>query len=310
MSRQAWMTALRVAFLIATVIFGWWWLRGDWPQVQEAIATVSPWRALASVLTVLAGLLCTGIAWVWILRMYGYAPPRSVSFPVFFVGQLGKYIPGSVWSFGAQADMARRHGVPIRTTIATGLVFVYWNLATAAVAGSIAIWTGGVDVDFSGWIAAAGLLVAILAMLPPVVAVVGRRLDRKPSLFTVRWADVGLLILLMAAAWITYGVAMQLLIPTSAETVGSMPPATFAGIFAISYILGLLVFFAPAGLGVREVALTVLLTPWLGTAAATAVALLTRVVHTAADFAIAALAWAIGRLVQSRGSDRGASPSP
>jgi len=303
MTRSAWMTTLRVAFLVATVVFGWWWLRGDWPQVQAAIATVSPWRALGSLVMVLAGLLCTGIAWVWILRMYGYGPPRSVSFPVFFVGQLGKYIPGSVWSFGAQADMARRHGVPVRTTVATGLVFVYWNLATATVAGSIAIWTGAVDVEFSVWLAALSAVVAVAAMLPAVVARVGRRLDRSPSRFTVRWSDVGLLVLLMAAAWIAYGLAMQLLTPTSAESAASIPPAAFTGIFAISYILGLLVFFAPAGLGVREVALTVLLTPWLGTAAATAVALLTRVVHTAADFAIAALAWAIGRSVRYRHSD-------
>ena len=110
-------------------------------------------------------------------------------------------------------------------------------------------------------------------------------------------------LLIAVAAWIAYGLAMQLLTPTSAESAASIPPAAFTGIFAISYILGLLVFFAPAGLGVREVALTVLLTPWLGTAAATAVALLTRVVHTAGDFAIAALAWAIGRSVRYRQSD-------
>ncbi|MBI1351735.1 MAG: hypothetical protein GC156_11530 [Actinomycetales bacterium] len=303
MSRQAWMTVLRVVFLAAAVVFGWWWLRGDWDEVQDAITTVSVWHALVSVVLVIAGLSCTGFVWVRILRNYGYGPPRSVSLPVFFVGQLGKYIPGSVWSFGAQAEMARRHGVPARTTVATGLIFVYWNIVTSALAGAIAIMLGAVDVDIPSWIAPIVAVGAVVGMVPMVVTVVGKRLVKNPTDLVVGWADSAVLLVLMTGAWLAYGLAMKLLTPASVADDAAIPFATFVGAFAISYILGLLVFFAPAGLGVREVSLTVLLTPAMGVGAAAAVALLTRVVHTAGDFGIAAASWGLGRLLNPRRTD-------
>ncbi len=67
------------------------------------------------------------------------------------------------------------------------------------------------------------------------------------------------------------------------------------GAFALAYAVGVVVVLAPAGVGARDALLVLLLTPLLGVADATALALLARVVHTAADGTMAAGWWYAAR---------------
>ena len=71
--------------------------------------------------------------------------------------------------------------------------------------------------------------------------------------------------------------------------------AAFGGAFALAYAVGVVVVVAPAGVGAREALFVLLLTPLLGVAEATALALLARVVHTAADGIMAAGWWYAAR---------------
>lgn len=45
-------------------------------------------------------------------------PPIRVAGRIYYVGQLGKYVPGSVWAVVAQAELGKDHRVP-RTRSAT-----------------------------------------------------------------------------------------------------------------------------------------------------------------------------------------------
>ena len=67
---------------------------------------------LGALLLVWLGLTATGLLWLRLMPSLGAPLPLVDGSAIFFVGQLGKYIPGSVWSIGAQADLARRHAVP------------------------------------------------------------------------------------------------------------------------------------------------------------------------------------------------------
>ena len=59
---------------------------------------------------------------------------------------------------------------------------------------------------------------------------------------------------------------------------------------------------APAGMGAREVTLIALLSPVTGVTTATALALLTRVLHTGGDLLLAAGSWALVRVPTRRGT--------
>jgi glycosyltransferase 2 family protein len=70
--------------------------------------------------------------------------------------------------------------------------------------------------------------------------------------------------------------------------------------FAFAWCVGFLVVFAPAGAGAREAALVLLLTPTMSTAAATVLALTSRLVVTVADL--------LGGLVALAAERRGRRP--
>ena len=106
--------------------------------------------------------------------------------------------------------------------------------------------------------------------------------------------DTVVAVALMAVTWSAYAVALVLLSP-------GLPwhdVAAFGGAFALAYAVGVVIVFAPAGVGARETLFVLLFAPLTGVAAATALALLARVVHTVADGLMAAGWWYAARRVR------------
>ena len=285
MTSSRWWVAARVAFLVAAVGFGWWWLRGQWPEVLEALDEVGIGRTLLSLVVVLAGLLLTGIVWAGVLRAYGHDVPRGLAMAVFFVGQIGKYIPGSVWSFGAQARMATPYDVPARTTVATGLVFLWWSVVTAGVASGVGLLAGLDVLGLPGWVGAVAVVICLGLLVPPVTERLGARLAGTPRPRLGAGESLRFTAL-MLVSWALYGAALALVVP-GGDGLAPRSLLQATGAFALAYAVGVVVILAPAGLGAREVVLVGLLAPVVGAAPAAAAALLSRLVHTAGDFTLA-----------------------
>ena len=83
-------------------------------------------------------------------------------------------------------------------------------------------------------------------------------------------------------SWVFFGLQIWLLATRLGAPEGKTALLAIGG-FAFAWSVGFLVVFAPAGAGVREVLLVAALGPVLGTGAATAVALVSRVLMTAGD---------------------------
>jgi hypothetical protein len=87
-------------------------------------------------------------------------------------------------------------------------------------------------------------------------------------------------------------------------------PVLIASSFAAAYVLGYAAIFAPAGIGVREVALVLLLSPAMGAAPAAAVSVLARVWTTVVEVIPAGALWVlhVGRSLAGEG-DRADAPA-
>ena len=70
--------------------------------------------------------VCTML--VWRALMAGVGSPLSVGVAsrVLFIGQLGKYLPGSVWPVLAQMELASDHKVPRARTAAASVTACSW----------------------------------------------------------------------------------------------------------------------------------------------------------------------------------------
>lgn len=285
--------ALRaLVFLAAVLVFGWLGLRGRFDEVGEALMDTSLAGAGAGLLLVLLGLFATGLLWLRLMACLDGALPLVVGLAKFFLGQLGKYIPGSVWSIGAQAELARRHAVPARVTVAAGLLFLGYHVETAILLGALALLAGSLESPWPGWISWVALVVAVTGLVPGPVRLLGRRVAGREV--RIGWADTVVVVGLMAVAWTAYACALVVMSPGLPW--GEM--AALGGAFAAAYAAGVVVVFAPAGVGAREAVFVLLLAPVTGVGPATALALLTRVVHTVADALIAAGWWLAARRVR------------
>ena len=281
--------AFRALFLLAVLAFAWLGLRGRFDELGEALQDTPPAGALGAVVPVLLGLGATGLIWLRMMACLEARLPVVDGLAVFFVGQLGKYIPGSVWSIGAQAHLAGRREIPGRTTVAVGLLFLGYHVATAVVLGTLIVLLGGLDAPWPPWVSLLALAVCLVGLLPPLVRRAGKRVAGRPV--QIGWVDTAVALALMALAWACYALALVLLSP-------DLPwddVVALGGAFALAYAVGVVVVLAPAGVGAREATFVVLLAPVTGVAAATALALLARVVHTLADAVMAAGWWLAAR---------------
>jgi glycosyltransferase 2 family protein len=297
----------RVGFLVvaltacALVI---WRTREDF---LAALSDVSPLTlALAFVAVVVAGVVPM-LGWRVLIADLGSYVPLGASARIYFVSQLGKYIPGSVWSVLAQVELAREYRVPVRRSGAVALL----TLITAAVSAVIVVT---VTLPFSSeelrrdywWVVL--LLPPMLVLLHPAAirwwsSALLRLARRRSDPLDVSMGALVQAVAWMVVAWIFYGLQAFVLVRDVAPpgtTVGFPVALQAMGIFGLAWVAGLLFVVVPAGAGVREVILVVGLSPVLPSGAALAVALLSRVLLTVTDLVLAGAAVTAYRMRRSR----------
>ncbi|SEU37186.1 lysylphosphatidylglycerol synthase domain-containing protein [Nonomuraea wenchangensis] len=272
---------VRVVFLLVALGFGGWAVAREWDGVVAGFARLSAPALAGSLVAVVAALLGAMLTWRTLLADLGSPLPLRPAAKVFFVGQLGKYIPGALWPVLAQMEMGRDLGVPRARSAAAFFLMMPVQLATG-----LLVTLGTLGWDRYGWLLLA--LPALLVLLEPkvinaVIAFGLRKLKREPlerpltrrgMLAALGWALAG---------WIAYGVHLYFVVPQ-----GGLVFAV--GAFALSWCLGILTFVVPAGAGVREVAMVAVLAPHVSGGAAIAVALSSRIVIIVGDLICAGLA--------------------
>jgi uncharacterized membrane protein YbhN (UPF0104 family) len=242
---------------------------------------------LLATLVLLAGYAWAARLWgVMVGELGGRDPGARLSVQMLLAANLGRYVPGKIWQLAGLAVLARRRGMSAAVATGSALLVQGFALAATAVWGLPALLEGsampGSRAAF--WTLAILLVLVGLASIPAVTAAAARSLfriaRRDPGAAPRPGADFGpRWLLLHLALWAVYGTSFLLLV----RGLGFELPALEAmSAFAAAYLLGNLFVPAPAGVGIREVALAGLLLEPLGDAAM-AVAILARLWMTAAE---------------------------
>ncbi len=275
----------------------------DSDAVLDALSTYTVASVLLAFAAAMAGLGATSLAWRGLLSGLGHRLPLDVGATVFFTSQLGKYLPGSVWPYLAQARLGAQRGVPASRAAQAGLTFVLLHLLTGVVVGLPRLLLGsGLDARFG----LAVLIVPLVLLLvhPRVtsrlVALVGRvtRVTVQPA--TPTWGSLASAALWLLLAWALYGVSITaLVVPFQPLTAGLVLQLTSA--YALAWSVGfvgaaLVVVAAPAGIGFREVALLATLSGIVADGPAALVVLMSRVLMTVADVLWAGIVAGTARL--------------
>jgi hypothetical protein len=202
------------------------------------------------------------------------------------VANLGRYIPGKVWSVAGMIVLATRQGVAAWAASASAVVVQALGIATAIAVVAVTLPMAASGLRLAG----AGLLSGGVVLVLSSSRVTTWAARRLPSLAELR--PIPLRALVGAAGfatigWIGYGASLWALSRGLGQG-EALTPTLAVGSFALAYTAGLLALFAPGGLVIREGVLVAILAPALGTGPALALSLGSRVLLTGAEVIAAA----------------------
>ncbi|WP_340294367.1 lysylphosphatidylglycerol synthase domain-containing protein [Aquipuribacter hungaricus] len=297
--------------LVAVLAVGGWYVWTRRAEVGAALADIGVPAALGCLVLTLLGVLATGECWrVWLASL-APAPPRLQAHQVFYLTQAGKYLPGSLWPFLAQALLARRSGVTRAAILTATTLFLLTHLVTGAVVG-VALAGPSVAAGWAPLLYPAASL-GLLALCPPVLGLLLRLAERvrgRDAALAPRptWSAAGRAAALMLLAWAAYGTSTWLLLRPLDPGPGALRAAV--GACALAWVVGFLAVAAPAGAGAREAVLVLVLAPLVGAPPALAVALVSRVALTAVDLGLAAASSGVLRILPPDPDDAAGRSDP
>ncbi len=292
--RKSWVWVAQAGLAVLVVWFVWRSVAGDLTQfraldvpLQFRLRMIVP--AMFAVWLAYALLI---VAWRTVLGGWQQHLPIRSAIRIWCVSNLGRYLPGKLWSVAGLAVLAQREGVRGWAAAASALAMQALSVGTGAGVVLAFLPQAGSPVLL---IAAITLAVAsIVALtLKPTVAALARvargKLQLQPLPATAVLLGAGATL----SAWALYGVAFRLLalgiVPASAP---SLPLAM--GAFTGAYIVGLFFILAPGGVVIRELMLVGFLAPTMGGGPALAVSIASRLLWTFAEVVAAIVALPLG----------------
>jgi len=269
-------------------------IASEWELVRSSLADARPGWLVAGLVLAAAAMVAIALPWGRALNLVGVATQRVATVAWYFVGEIGKYVPGGLWPVVGRASSARRGGVPraaAYASVALSLGALY--LAAMLLVAALAPWVVGDGDEDALWVLLllpVGLGLLHHRPLGWLMALAERRLGRGLTLRIPRWSGTVRLVVAYVPSWLLVGTATWCTARAFTPDVGweAVAPAAI-----LSWIVGFVTVPVPGGVGVREAAFVAVVgTLPDGVGAATAVAArLSFMLVDAAGAALGALVW-------------------
>jgi len=283
------LTAVKVILTVVIIYFLYYQVSKHWQEIKEHDWSIDYILVIISVLVALLALFVFSIIWRLIIRGFGHDIGCSKAFRIFYLSNLGRYIPGKIWQLFGILYLTAKEKIPPETA---GASFVLTQMFAIPASFLVFIVSAQLEPrilvdrvallgDNTAYLfAAVMILLSVFIVMKPNlilkwVNVVLRKMSRSEVTFRLDKIVAIKIFLGYCIAWILYGIAFWLFINSVIKS-DSLSLTAAIGIFNASYQIGYLVLFAPGGFGPRELVMGVMLTPFLGPVAMAA-AILSRI---------------------------------
>lgn len=309
---------VRFGFLAVVLALLGFTLADESGKLWHVAQRLSPAIILLAVVLTIGGLFCNMMVWREIMADLGSQLPVAAAWRIWFIGNLAKYVPGSIWPVLVQAELGADRGIPrSRSAVAVLVSYTVMTSSGVVVAAITLPFAGATSVSQYFWILII-VPVGIAVLSPPVLNRLLRmvlRVARQPApeqgvsyrglARTMAWA---------VGAWALNGLMIYVLMRELAG-VRQGTLLVSVGAYSLSWAVGFVAVFAPAGAGVREVVMVAALAGQTTNPIAITVALVQRVLSVVADAITGGVAFGlIGRRqlrrLRSRRQDKSSVAGP
>ncbi|MGL4595668.1 MAG: lysylphosphatidylglycerol synthase transmembrane domain-containing protein [Thermoguttaceae bacterium] len=260
----------KIAIVVATLSWVSVELYRSWDSLQQYEWHPNYWWLFVSILFYIVGYLPGMIFWRYSMQSLGQSPGFYESFRAYYIGHLGKYIPGKAVVVVLRSGLLRRDQT--RPSVAAAAVFIETlvMMATGGLLSALIVMIWFQDIKHAFWIVLLSLglmLISGLPILPPLFRKMAKRLgvgrgdpEIDEKLKGLKWKTLGIGVIYSSICWILLGISLW----ATVRGIGLEAPfwenmARFTLAAALSTVLGF-VLMIPGGFGVREVVIAQVLT--------------------------------------------------
>ncbi|MGH3279346.1 MAG: UPF0104 family protein, partial [Trebonia sp.] len=130
---------LRWAVVVIAVGIGCYALSAEWHQVSHSFTKIGVLASFEALLALLVAQFTNLKVWQSLLAGLGSPLPTSVAGRILFIGQLGKYLPGSVWPIFTQMELGAAAKVPRTRSASASVLSMLLSLCVGLVIAIVTV---------------------------------------------------------------------------------------------------------------------------------------------------------------------------
>jgi hypothetical protein len=290
----------KIGFALAMVALGVYAVASQWNDFKSGLDRLGVMAAFEALLCVALAMLLTMQVWRSLLAAAGSRISLAAGSRIFFIGQLGKYLPGSVWPVLTQMELGRAYRIPRQRSATVAMLSMLIGLTSGLLAAVIGLPFTARDSAHHYWWVFLFIPVLLVFLHPrvlnPAIAR-GLRLLHKPvPERPLGGRAIATALVVNLGVWFAFG--LQIWVMTARFGVhGGGALLGCIGAYSLAWAVGFVIVLAPAGVGPRDIILIATLTSMLhgSHVEAVAIALVSRGVTMLVDLGGAGIAALLSR---------------
>jgi hypothetical protein len=280
------------AVAVIVIVLGAYKIHQKWAGVSTSLGQIGLLSSFEALLALLVAQYASLKVWQVILDGLGSPLRTRVAGRILLVGQLGKYIPGSLWPILTQMELGAQAKVPRPRSASASALTMLMSLVVGLVIAVVTIPFAAVRSNDYLWVFL--LLPFALAffhprVLNPLLNWLFKLTKRAPLEAPISGRTIAVATAWQVMAWAFQCLQIWILAEKFGTPMGRLVLIALGG-WAFAWCVGFVIILAPAGGGPRDYLLWVALKPVIGSGPATAVMLASRGITIISDLLCAGVA--------------------
>jgi glycosyltransferase 2 family protein len=271
---------------IAAIVFMFYYLFQNWGMLRTYNWDFNIWKLLLSIVLLWIALASTVFIYRLIFKeLAGAQISYLQTFRVINITNIGRYLPGKLWSVVGLIFYTSEYGINKKQTTLAVITNEVAGKASGLVLGICYFFFSD---SLKGYLPAmiillVGCMIVIHPWVLDKIINTGLRIFKKQTIeIEFSYWSILKFVLIFIISWLLHSLAFYVLVNSMAP-LGSVNLIKFATILPLCWVIGYIILLAPGGLGVREAMLVVMLGEFLPKEVALAIAVIQRLWFTAVE---------------------------